>query len=138
MSERRKRSKGFTLIELLVVIMIIGILATVVLPRLSGRTEQARRAAARAQLENLNLALDTYEIDNGDYPTTGEGLEALWTQSASAPNWNGPYLKKAVRTDTWGNPWHYVCPGTHNPSGYDLASFGKDGAEGTDDDITNW
>ena len=138
MSITRDNKKGFTLIELLVVIMIIGILATVVLPRLSGRTEQAKRAAARAQLENLSLALDTFEIDNGRFPGTGEGLAALWNNPGGVDNWNGPYLKKEVHSDPWGNPWHYSCPGSHNSCGYDLASFGKDGGEGGEDDITNW
>ncbi len=138
MKAMRVDRRAFTLIELLVVIGIIGVLAMVVLPRLSGRTEQARRAAAQAQIENLSLALDAYEIDNGNYPTTAEGLEALWVQPSSARNWNGPYLKKEVRLDPWGNPWRYASPGTHSPTSYDLYSVGKDGTEGGGNDIANW
>lgn len=135
-----KAKRGFTLIELMLVVIIIGVLVSMVVPRLTGRTQQAREAAAKADIEaNIALALDLYEVDNGLYPTTDQGLEALRTKPSSDPaptNWNGPYLKKKPQ-DPWGNPYHYVCPGTHNSEDYDLSSYGPDGTEGSDD-ITNW
>jgi general secretion pathway protein G len=134
--------KGFTLIEIMVVVIIIGILAALVIPRFAGRTEQARIAAAKTQIDsNFSTALDMYETDNGNYPSTEQGLLALREQPSSEPvpkNWKGPYLKKDVPLDPWGNAYVYAYPGTHNPSGYDLYSYGKDGQEGTDDDIGNW
>lgn len=134
--------KGFTLIEILVVVIIIGILAALVIPKYAGRTEQARIAAAKTQINTLfSSALDMYEADNGNYPSTEQGLQALRVQPNTEPvpkNWKGPYLQKDVPVDPWGNSYVYTCPGTHNPSGYDLYSLGPDGQEGTDDDIASW
>lgn len=138
------RSKNaFTLVELMLVVIIIGILMAMVVPRLAGRSEQARAAAARADIDaNLAIALDLYELDNGNYPTTEQSLNALVTAPTSAPvpaNWNGPYLKKKkIPIDPWGRPYKYVCPGVHNTEDYDLFSFGRDGVEGGTDDINNW
>jgi len=135
------RRTGFTLIELMLVVIIIGVLAAMVVPRLAGRSEQAREAAARADIEaSIATALDLYELDNGQYPTTEQGLGALRAKPSSAPipeNWRGPYLKKEPK-DPWGKPYYYKFPGEHNIGGYDLASWGKDGAEGGGDDIVNW
>ncbi len=135
------RKDGFTLIEIMIVVMIIAALAAMIVPRLGGRSEQAKRAVAEADIaSNIGLALKLYELDNGNYPTTEQGLKALVSKPSSSPvptNWNGPYLER-LRPDPWKNPYQYRCPGTHNPGGYDLFSMGKDGIAGTDDDITNW
>jgi len=132
------KEKGFTLIELMLVVIIIGVLIAMVVPRFAGRSEEARRAAARADIEaNIAVSLDLFELDNGRYPTTEEGLQALITQPSELDSWRGPYLKKRrIPKDPWGNPYSYISPGTHNPD-YDLASFGPDEVE-SGDDITNW
>ncbi len=136
-----KDRKGFTLIELMIVVVIIVALASMVVPRLSGRTEQAKKAVAKAdRSSNISMALRLYELDNGSFPTTEQGLAALASSPSSAPvpnNWNGPYLE-TIPTDPWGNPYKYKCPGTNNKTTYDLYSVGKDGLEDTDDDIKNW
>jgi len=120
----------------MLVVIIIGILVAMVMPRLAGRTEQARESAARADIEsNIGTALDLYELDNGAYPTAEAGLSALLSKPAQATHWKGPYLKKRP-VDPWGNPYVYKQPG---PGGldYELKSCGKDGAEGGNDDISN-
>lgn len=136
-----QNKKAFTLIELMLVVIIIGVLAAMVIPRLGGRSEQARQAAAKADIEaNIATALDLYELDNGQYPATEQGLAALITRpgSLSVPeNWKGPYLKKEPK-DSWGRPYIYKSPGEHNAGDYDLSSLGKDGVEGGGDDVVNW
>jgi general secretion pathway protein G len=129
---------GFTLIELLLVLVILGTLAAVVVPKFARRSEQARVTAARTDISNLGVALDSYEIDNGRYPTTQQGLDALVNQPSGADDWNGAYIQRGVPNDPWGNPYVYRCPGQHNTDGYDLYSYGPDGQAGTDDDIDNW
>ncbi len=126
--------KGFTLIELMLVVIIIGVLVSMVAPRLVGRSEEARVVAARADIDaNISVALDLYELDNGRYPS---GLDELRSRPASAANWKGPYLKKRP-VDPWGNEYVYRVPGSHN-SDYDLYSYGPDKKEGGGDDIANW
>ena len=130
---------GFTLVELLVVMVIIGLLAALVVPTYMGRERKARSQAARAQIELLGTALDTFRLDVGRYPTTQEGLEALRTQPSGLERWDGPYLKKEVPTDPWGKPFVYRSPGEHGP--YDLLSYGADGVpggEGDNRDIASW
>lgn len=133
------RSKNsFTLIELMLVVIIIGALAAMVLPRLTGRSEQARTGAARADIKaNIATGLKLYELDTGGFPSTDEGLNALLSNPGSAINWNGPYLETKP-VDPWGREYKYESPGAHRPQDYDLFSFGKDGKEGGGDDITNW
>jgi len=129
----RRKSQGFTLIEILVVIIVLGLLAALVGPRILGRVSEAKSATARTQIELLGVALDNYRLDNGMYPTTEQGLQALQEQPTREPlplNWRGPYLKKAVPLDPWGRPYTYRSPGEHNPSGYDLFSLGRDGQPG--------
>lgn len=137
-------ARGFTLIELLVVIVVLGLLAALVGPRIIGRVSEAKTTAARAQIELLGVALDNYRLDTGGYPTTSQGLEALWvrpTTDPAPPNWRGPYVKKAVPLDPWGRPYLYRSPGVENPATYDLATLGRDGqpgGEAEDADVMSW
>ncbi len=133
----RHKHLGFTLVELLLVLVILAVLAAVVVPKFTNRTEQARVTAAQADVSALEGALDLFEIDVGRYPTSDEGLAALTNQPGSVKNWKGPYLKRDVPNDPWGNKYVYVCPGVHSKAGYDLYSYGPDGQEGNDD-IDNW
>ncbi|HEY7530761.1 MAG TPA: type II secretion system major pseudopilin GspG [Gemmatimonadota bacterium] len=140
----RAGAAGFTLIEIMVVVIIIGLLAVLVAPRVIGRLSTAKDKAARAQIELFGTALDSYRLDNGVYPTTQQGLEALWSRPTTAPaprNWTGPYLRKRVPPDPWGNAYVYRSPGEANPDSYDLVSLGRDGApggEGEDADLRSW
>jgi general secretion pathway protein G len=134
---KMKDKLGFTLIELMLVVIIIGALVAMVMPRLTGRGEQARIAAAAADINaNIATALKLYELDNGAFPSTEEGLGALLTQPGSVRNWNGPYLERKP-IDPWGREYKYKCPGTHRSADYDLYSLGRDGTE-SEDDVTNW
>jgi len=140
----RDRRGGFTLIEMLVIIAIIAVLAAVVAPEVFKNVGDANASAARQQIELLGTALDSYRLDNHAYPTTEQGLGALRTEPATGarpPRWRGPYLRRAVPADPWGQPYIYVSPGRHNPQGYDLSSLGRDGregGEGEDADVTSW
>lgn len=134
----RRAAPAFTLIELLLVLVILAVLAAVVVPKFTRRSEQARITAATTDLSNTEVALDSFEVDNGRYPTAQEGLAALVTQPAGLTTWKGPYLKRSIGNDPWGNPYVYRCPGVHNAQGYDLNSPGPNGQEGDSDDINNW
>jgi general secretion pathway protein G len=137
-SEIRNQRSGFTLIELLLVLVILGVLAAIVVPKFSGRTEQARITAAQSQISTFSTALDAFEVDNGYYPRGKSGLNDLVVAPRDAQSWRGPYLQKDIPNDPWGNPYIYESPGKNNPSGYDISSMGPDGQANTDDDITNW
>ena len=136
--------RGFTLIELLVVIAIIAALAGVVAPAVFGHVSDARQSAAKSQVEIFALALDAYNLDNGYYPSTDQGLLALRVLPALGEpprNWRGPYLRKAVPADPWGRAYFYVSPGRANPKSYDLYTLGRDGRPGgadEDSDVTSW
>ena len=134
--------RGFTLIEIMVVVVILGILAGIVMPRLIGREEQAKRTSAAVQIKNFEEALALFKLDNGFYPDTEQGLQALVRQPTSgreARNWReGGYLKK-VPNDPWGNAYIYLAPGVHGP--YDILSYGNDGVvggEGDNADVESW
>ena len=131
------RRHGFTMVELLLVLVILATLAAIVVPKFTGRSEQARITAARTEMSGVETALDAFEVDHSFYPSNDQGLKALVQEPDGVENWK-PLLKKAVERDPWGNAYIYVYPGKQNEHGYDLSSKGPDGREGTDDDITNW
>jgi len=133
------RQGGFTLLELLVVMVIIGLLAGYVGPKYFSQIGKSEVKATRAQIDGLEKALDQYRLDVGHYPSNEQGLSALVTRPTNEPRWDGPYLKKSVPPDPWGNPYVYRMPGEHGD--LDLLSYGKDGqpgGEGDAADITNW
>src|SRR5919197_5302591 len=116
---RTCRTRGFTLIEILVVIVVIAVLASLVAPNVFTHVGEAKNVTAGSQIEMLGAALDAYRLDNGRYPTTAQGLAALWQAPAQDPrpaSWNGPYLRKDVPLDPWGRPYAYKCPGEHTPA----------------------
>jgi len=135
----RNKKLGFTLVELLVVIIIIGLLASIVAPKFFGKLDNAKVKTAKAQIELISTALDTFHLDVGRYPTTEEGLEVLWKDNG-VKNWNGKYLPKPLKNDPWGNKYFYKLPGS-NGEEYDLLSFGADGelgGDGQNEDISCW
>lgn len=139
-SQRTQMNQGgFTLIELLVVVIIIGLLASLVAPKFFGKLAQSRVKTAKAQIELFGAALDEFRLDNGRYPTTEEGLEALRKKPEGLENWAGPYLPKDIPKDPWGHDYVYKSPGEHGD--YDLMSYGRDGqpgGEGEDADVVSW
>lgn len=144
MVRKHSNTKGFTLIELMVVIVILGILAGLIIPRIMGRPEEARRMKARVQMESMETALRLYKLDNGAYPTTEQGLQALIeapTTGELPKAWRkGGYLEKGkVPKDPWGYEYVYLSPGLHGD--FDLTSYGADGQPGgeeRDQDVNNW
>ncbi len=133
--QHARRRRGFTLLELLLVLVILGVLAALVVPKFTGRSQQARETAVKTDLSNISTALNSFEIDNGRLPTTEEGLKALVNRPANAPGWT--QVLERIPKDPWGNEYQYRYPGRHNPNGFDLWSLGPDGKEGSDD-IGNW
>src|SRR5450631_3345092 len=136
---RVRRLDGFTLIELLVVVVIIGLLAGLVAPRYFGQVGKSNVNIARAQMDSLGKALDTYRLDVGAYPTTDQGLQALVAKPDGVDRWQGPYLQKQVPPDPWSRPYKYKAPGDHGD--YDLSTLGADGqpgGTGENIDINSW
>jgi general secretion pathway protein G len=135
-----QRRGGFTLVEMLLVLVILATLAAVVVPKFAGRSKQAKVTAAKSQISSLEIAIDLFEVDMGYYPKAGNDLRDLIEEpnSSSVQDWQGPYLKKGIPTDPWGNDYIYNYPGKMNVGSYDLSSGGPDQKTGTDDDITNW
>ena len=135
-------NRGITLIEMMVVIIILGILATIIFTRVSDRPEQARRTKAAVEIRQLGTALELFKLDNGYYPTSEQGLEALASKPTSgrAPS-NYPeagYIER-IPKDPWGGTYIYICPGVHGE--YDISSYGPDGEEGGDgknEDVQSW
>jgi len=141
-SHRRRNARdsaGFTLLELLVVIVIIGLLAGLVAPRYFDQVGKSNTKIANAQINSLEKALDQFRLDVGAYPTTEQGLPALFVKPNGVEKWQGPYLKKPVPPDPWGRSYRYKSPGDHGD--YDLASLGADGqvgGTGENVDVSNW
>lgn len=138
---KNRNEQGFTFVEIMVVVIILGVLAAIVLPKFMGRTEEARVSAAESQVGVFATGLDAYELDNGKYPTSEQGLGALMKEPTTPPvprRWKGPYLQKNAPKDPWGSDYIYKSPGVQNTRSYDLLSYGPDGKEGGNDDITNW
>jgi general secretion pathway protein G len=140
----RARTRGFTLIEVMVVLVILGILATLVVPRIMSRPDEARIIAAKQDINSLQQALKLYRLDNQAYPSTEQGLQSLVTKPATQPippNWKtGGYLERLPK-DPWGNDYQYLNPGVHTPNDVDVFSFGADGqagGEGNNADVGSW
>ena len=140
-ANRRKRgTAGVTLIEMLVVVTIIGLFVALVGPRLWSNVDKAKITAARAQIQGFMGALGTYKLDNGNFPTTEQGLAALRVKPPDAPQWNGPYMPQEIPKDPWGHDWVYKFPGDHGDEP-DIISYGADGQPGGDGinaDIVSW
>jgi general secretion pathway protein G len=138
---KNQKQTGFTLIEIMIVVVIIGVLATVVVPRVIDRPDQARAIKAKQDIRTLESTLSMYRLDNFAYPTTGQGLQALITAptvGSSASNWSGPYIERLPK-DPWGNDYQYQTPGKRGSTDiYTLGADGVEGGEGNAADIGNW
>ena len=137
-TDRARARAGFTLIELLLVLVILAVLAALVVPKFTNRSQQARETAARTDISNIETSLNAFEIDTGRFPASEEKLAALVTAPPGLQGWRGPYLTRGLPKDPWTREYLYKFPGSRNPSGFDLYSMGPDGREGNDDDIGNW
>jgi general secretion pathway protein G len=138
-ADKRYGERGFTLIEIMIVVIIIGLLAGLVGPRLFGKLTQAKQKAAKAQIELFGTALDAFRLDVGRYPTSEEGLKILREKPSGMDTWKGPYLPKEIPVDPWGKAYIYKSPGEHGE--YDLLSYGLDGVEGGEgenQDVASW
>lgn len=130
MRKNHRGKRGFTLVELIVVMLILAILAALIVPRVVGRTSDAKRSKAATDIARLSDLIQQFRLDVGRYPTTEEGLQALRSAPSDATNWKGPYLQKAIPPDPWGFDYIYEYPGPGGDETFVLASFGSDGAEG--------
>ena len=128
--------RAFTLIELMVVILILAILAALIVPRVVGRTGDAKRAKAASDIATMSSLLQQYRIDNDRFPTTEDGLNALRVQPSDARNWRGPYTSKAIPVDPWGNEYVYESPGPDDQD-FLILSYGEDGAPGGEGDAAD-
>lgn len=142
-SSHKYRGAGqhaFTLVEMLLVVAIIGTLAALIVPKIAHRGEDAKIAAAQADIKSIGVALDMFEVDCGHYPYGKNGLQDLLVQPRDAQNWKGPYLKDqtGMPKDPWGHPYVYEFPGRHTANSYDLTSAGPSGQLGNQDNIANW
>jgi general secretion pathway protein G len=140
MRKRNRREAGVTLIEMMVVVVIIALFAALVLPRMLGQADRGRVTAARAQINAYMTALGSYKLDNGVYPTTEQGLQALRDKPENATNWQGPYTDKEISADPWHHPYVYRFPGEHGDDP-DIVCYGADGQPGGDGinaDIVSW
>ena len=140
MRQGNRRQAGVTLIEMMVVVVIIALFAALVLPRMMGQADKARKTAARAQINAYMTALGSYKLDTGIYPATDQGLQALRAKPENANNWQGPYTDKEIDNDPWGHAYLYRFPGEHG-DGPDIVSYGADGQPGGDGinaDIVSW
>lgn len=135
----KKREQGFTLIELLIVMVILGLLAALVGPKMFGKVGKSKQNVAKAQISLFEAALDTYRLDIGKYPATEQALSALRVKPDNIEKWDGPYLAKNIPLDPWGHPYQYRCPSEHGD--YEIISLGADSAEGGEkenQDIVSW
>ncbi|WP_268977697.1 MULTISPECIES: type II secretion system major pseudopilin GspG [Undibacterium] len=140
MQQKTKKQGGFTLLELLVVIVILGLLAAFVAPKYFGQIGKSKIQSAKAQIDAFDKGIDQYRLDTGHFPTTEQGLNALFAQPANEPLWRGPYLKKVIPLDPWNAAYVFRSPGTEGRD-YEIVSYGADGksgGSGEDADITNW
>lgn len=138
-SGARQRRRGFTLIELLLVLIILAVILALVVPQLFGRKEQADRLAAQAQIGLIEGALDHYRLDMGDFPQGDDGIAALYANPAADDvRWRGPYMEEKALQDPWGQPYRYEWPTQRLSTKPAIWSVGRDGQDGTDDDISNW
>lgn len=142
--DSRRSESGFTILEILAVLLLLAALYAIVGTAVGQQIENGRRSATKVQIGIFKNLLKSYKIDNGTFPTSEQGLEALAKKPASQPeppNWNGPYADDDIPKDPWGHAYVYRCPGTHNPDTYDVYSLGSDGKEGGEKDaadIGNW
>jgi general secretion pathway protein G len=137
---KNRNRAGVTLIEMMVVVTIIALFAALVLPKMLGQADKARRTDARAQINAYMTALGAYKLDTGNYPTTEQGLQALRAKPEGVDNWEGPYLQKDVGNDPWNHPYVYHYPGEHGdePEIICLGRDGQPGGDGMDADIVSW
>jgi general secretion pathway protein G len=140
-SLQNRRRRGFTLMEVLLVLVILAVLGSLAALSYDAIRRRANINAAKGQIGLFKTPIQMYQMAIGSFPTTTQGLDALRSAPGDLPNpakWDGPYLDSPVPLDPWDKPYQYVSPGTRNPDGYDVWSFGPDGVNGTDDDIGNW